>query len=179
MSEDLTQKLPKSDSETLHLILTSTQNLEARFGKLESRVEDIDSRLGGLEQRLGGLEQRLGGLEQRVGSLEQKLEERLPDMRPIWHKIDSRLRALETTIEQRLHDTRPIWHKVVADIAELQAGQQRLEKGLSDLNITVGEISRNQMVINDVIRKIHLDSHNIDQRLHTLELNCNQQNSST
>jgi chromosome segregation ATPase len=158
MSGDLTKKLPKGDSETLHLILTSTQNLEARFGKLESRVQDIDSRLGGLEQ---------------------KVEERLPDMRPIWHKIDLRLRALETTVEQRLHDTRPIWHKVVADIAELQAGQQRLEKGLSDLNITVGEINRNQMVINDVIRKIHLDSHNIDQRLHTLELNCNQQNSST
>jgi DNA repair ATPase RecN len=165
MSEDLTQNLPKSDSETLHLILTSTQNLEARFGKLESRVEDIDSRLGGLGQRLGGLG--------------QKVEERLPDMRPIWHKIDSRLRALETTVEQRLHDTRPIWHKVVADIAQVQAGQQRLEKGVSDLNITVGELSRYQMVINDVIRKIHLDSHNIDQRLHTLELNRNQQNSST
>ena len=160
MSEDLTKKLPRTEGETA--ILTAVQNLDTHvrssFDKLTSWVGSIDSRLK---------------------DLETKVEERLPDMRPIWHKIDSRLRALEITVEQRLHDRQPIWHKVVADIAELQAGQQRLEKGVSDLNITVGEISRNQTVTNDVIRKIHLDSHNIDQRLHALELNRNQQNSST
>lgn len=140
MSEDLTQKLPKSDSETLHLILTSTQNLEARFGKLESRVEDIDSRLGGLEQK----------------------------------------------VEERLYDTRPIWQKVVADIAELQAGQQRLEEGqqatrllLVELSSTVREVNRDQIVMNDVIRRIQLDFHNFDERLHRYLLNRNQQNSST
>ena len=160
MSEGLTQKLPGSEGETA--ILTAVQNLDkhvrSSFDKLTSWVGSIDSRLK---------------------DLETKVEDRLHDMRPIWHKIDSRLKDLETKVDQRLHDTRPIWHKVVADIAQLQAGQQRLEKGVSDLNITVHELSRGQMVINDVIRKMHLDVHNIDQRLHTLELNRNQQNPST
>jgi DNA repair ATPase RecN len=147
MSEDLTQKLPKSDSEKLHLILTSTQNLEARFGKLESRVQDIDSRLGGLEQKL----------------------------------------------EERLYDTRPIWQKVVADIGQLQTGQQRLEEGqqrleegqqstrllLVELSGMVREVNRDQIVMNDVIRRIQLDFHNFDERLHRYLLNHKQQNSST
>ena len=140
MSEDLTQKLPKSDSETLHLILTSTQNLEARFGKLESRVEDIDLRLGSLERK----------------------------------------------VEERLYDTRPIWQKVVADIAELQAGQQRLEEGqqatrllLVELSSTVRDVNRDQIVMNDVVRRIQLDFHNFDERLHRYLLNHKQQNSST
>jgi DNA repair ATPase RecN len=147
MSEDLTQQLPKSDSETLHLILTSTQNLEARFGNLESRVQDIDSRLGGLEQK----------------------------------------------VEERLYDMRPIWQKVVADIAQLQAGQQRLEAGqqrfeesqqaqrvlLIELSSMVREVNRDQIVMNDVIRRIQLDFHNFDERLHRYLLNHKQQNSST
>jgi chromosome segregation ATPase len=66
MSEDLTKKLPKSDSEILLLILTTTQKLEVRFGKLEIRVENIDTRLQ---------------------SLEKKVEERLHDTRPIWQKL--------------------------------------------------------------------------------------------
>lgn len=167
MSEDLTQKLPRSEGETA--ILTAVQNLDTHvrssFDKVTSWVSSIDS--------------RLQAMETKVQALETKVEERVHDMRPTWHKIDSRLKDLETKVEQRLHDTRPIWHKVVADIAQLQAGQQRLEKGVGDLNITVNELSRNQMVINDVIRKMQLDFHNIDKRLHTLELNRNQQNSST
>ena len=147
MSEDLTQKLPGSDSEKLEMILTSTQNLEARFGNLESRVQDIDSRLGGLEQ----------------------------------------------TVEERLYDTRPMWHKVVADIAQLQTGQQDIEKGqqrleegqqatrlmLVELSSTVREVNRDQIVINDVIRRLQLDFHIFDERLHRYLLNHNQQNSST
>ena len=147
MSEDLTQKLPGSDSEKLEMILTSTQNLEARFGNLESRGQDIDSRLGGLEQ----------------------------------------------TVEERLYDTRPMWHKVVADIAQLQTGQQDIEKGqqrleegqqatrlmLVELSSTVREVNRDQIVINDVIRRLQLDFHIFDERLHRYLLNHNQQNSST
>jgi flagellar biosynthesis chaperone FliJ len=44
-------------------------------------------------------------------------------------KIDNRLQSLEKKVDERLHDTRPIWHKVVSDIAELQSGQKRLEDG--------------------------------------------------
>ena len=147
MSEDLTQKLPKSDSEILLLILRTTQNLEVRFGKLETRVENIDSRVENIDSRV--------------------------------EKIDSRLEGLEEKVEQRLHDTRPIWHKVVADIAELQAGQKRLEDGFRELNSTVRAVNRDQIVINDSLRRIQLDLHSFDERLHRCEMDRRAPNSST
>ena len=126
MSEDLTGKLPKTDSEKLNAILT-----------------------------------RVNG-------------------------IDSRLEQLEHTVAQRLHDTRPIWEKVVADIAQLQAGQKRLEEGqahvreqLVEINSRVRDVNRDQIVINDVMRRIQMDLHTVDERLYKIELNRCQRNSST
>jgi predicted nuclease with TOPRIM domain len=133
MSEDLTDKLPKSDSEKLNRILTTTQNLEERFEKLEVRVNSVDARLENLER----------------------------------------------TVDQKLHDTRPIWHKVVADIAQLQTGQDAMRERMLELNSTVRDVNRDQIVINDVLRRIQLDFHNIDDRLHRIDLNRNRQNSST
>lgn len=154
MSEDLTQKLPKSDSEMLTLILTTTQNLERRFDHLEERI---------------------GNLEVRIGKLEIRVEQ-----------IDTRLISLEQKVEERLYDTRPIWHKVVADIAQLQTGQQRLEESqqaqrvlLIELSSMVRDVNRDQIVINDVIRRIQLDFHNFDERLHRFLLKHDKQNSST
>ena len=132
MSEDLTKKLPKSDSEVLLLILTTTQKLEARFDKLEPRVEQIDSRLQNLEQK----------------------------------------------VDLRLHDTRPIWHKVVANIGELQTGQKGLEEGLSKLHRSILDVNRDQIVINDSLRRIQLDLRTFDERLYGCEMNRGK-NSST
>ena len=72
-------------------------------------------------------------------------------------KIDDRLERLEKKVEERLHDTRPIWHRVVADIAQLQAGQQRLEEGQLAMRAELSNMSRDHIVINDSIRKIQLD----------------------
>jgi len=139
MSEDLTKKLPMSDSD--RTILTAVQSL------------DIFVR---------------GDLVTWIS------------------KIDSRLQRLEQIVEQRLYDTRPIWHRLVDDIGKLQVGQQRLEEGqeglrseVRELSSAVREVSRDQIVINDVIRKLHLDFHGIDERLHRLEVNRNPSNSST
>jgi chromosome segregation ATPase len=94
--------------------------------------------------------------------------------------MDNRLERLEQRVEERLHDTRPIWQKVVDDIAQLQAGVERLEKGqgelrghILDLGRAVRDVNRDQIVINDVVRKIQLDFHTIDERLHRLEVNRN------
>src|SRR5215216_5233921 len=133
MSEDLTKKLPRSDSEKLNLILTTIQSLEGRFEKLEIRIENIDSRLQRLEAKFERLEQKVERLDEKV--------------------------------EQRLYDTRPIWHKVVADIAQWQTNQGALRAELSELHNTVRQVNRDQLVLNDSIRKIQLDFHNIDQRL--------------
>ena len=56
-------------------------------------------------------------------------------------KIDNRLQSLEKKVDERLHDTRPIWHKVVADIAELQSGQQRLEEGQAAIRKDIGGLT--------------------------------------
>jgi uncharacterized phage infection (PIP) family protein YhgE len=114
--------------------------------------------------------------------------------------IDNRLESLEKKVDQRLHDTRPIWHKVVADIAELQSGQKRLEDGqkhleegqkrleegqqglrssITELNSTARDVSRDQIVINDVLRRLQLDFHTMDEKLYKLTINRERQNSST
>jgi archaellum component FlaC len=169
MSEDLTKRLPTSDSERLALILTTVQSLEERLNQVERLVIDIDTRLQRVEDRLQRVEDRLQGVEDRV----QRVEDRV-------QRVEDRVQHVEETLEQRLYDTRPIWHKVVADIAQLQEGQQRLQEGqnglrveVRELNITVREVNRDQIVINDVIRKIQLDFHHIDERLHKLEISRN------
>jgi hypothetical protein len=107
--------------------------------------------------------------------------------------LDDRLQGLEKKVDERLHDTRPIWQKVVADIAELQAGQKRVEDGqkrleegqqairsdIADVNSTVNFVKGDQLVINDAVRRMQLDFLTINEWLHKLTVNRNQQNSST
>ena len=95
------------------------------------------------------------------------------------NKLEKKVDNLEKKVDERLHDTRPIWHRVVADIAQLQAGQQRLEEGQLAMRAELSNVSRDQIVINDSIRKIHLDFHTIDDRLRRLELNRNRPNPQT
>ncbi|HEU4834758.1 MAG TPA: hypothetical protein VFS90_10100 [Pyrinomonadaceae bacterium] len=93
--------------------------------------------------------------------------------------LEKKVDNLEKKVDERLHDTRPIWHKVVADIARLQAGQQRLEEGQIAMRAELSNVSRDQIVINDSIRKIQLDFHTMNDRLYRLEMNRNRPNSST
>src|SRR6185295_8718082 len=78
--------------------------------------------------------------------------------------LEKKVDGLEKKVDERLHDTRPIWHKVVADIGELQSGQKRLEEGqqaihsdIKDINSTVDYVKRDQRVINDAVRRMQLD----------------------
>jgi chromosome segregation ATPase len=133
MSEDLTKRLSDKDE-----ILTVIKNLESY---VRSSIDNLQTSVG---------------------------------------SIDARLTRLEQRVEERLHDTRPMWHRVVADIAQLQASVERLEKGqgelrghILDLSRAVRDVNRDQIVINDVARKIQLDFHTIDECLHRLEVNRN------
>jgi uncharacterized phage infection (PIP) family protein YhgE len=107
-----------------------------------------------------------------IKDLDKKVDTVIKDLEK---KVDS----LEKKVDERLHDTRPIWHKVVADIAQLQAGQERLEQGLQSVRVDLSNVSRDQIVINGSLRKIHLDFRTIDDRLYRLEINRNRPNSST
>ena len=122
--------------------------------KILTAIQDLDTKLTKVDNRLQGLEQKFDGLEQKVDSLEKHVDE-------------------------RLNDTRPIWHRMVADIAQLQAGQERLEQGQLAMRCELNKVSRDQIVINDVIRRLQMDFHNMDEKLYKLTVNRNQQNSST
>lgn len=138
MSEDLTEKLPKNGNDSK--VLTALENLETHV-----------------------------------------------------KRIDNRLQSLEKKVDERLHDTRPIWHKVVADIAKLQSGQKRLEDGqkrleegqqaihldMTKINSTVDDVKGDQHVINNSVRRMQLDFLTINEWLSKLIADRNQQNSST
>lgn len=115
-------------------------------------------------------------------------------------KIDNRLQSLEKKVDERLYDTRPIWHKVVADIAELQTGQKRLEEGqkrleegqrrfeegqqaihsnMTNVNSAVNDVKGDQFVINNAVRRMQLDFLTVTEWLNKLTAERNQQNSST
>ena len=123
MSEDLTQKLPSSDSEKIALILTTVQNLD-------KRVDDIDLRLSKLEQRFD---------------------------------------KLEKNVEERLYDTRPIWQKVVADIAQLQEGQNRLEGEVREIKVSVRDLVFEMSAMSDTMRVIQGRHKDFDLRIRDLE----------
>ena len=108
-----------------------------------------------------------------IKSFETYVRSSFDSLVPWVSSIDSRLKRLEQRVEERLYDTRPIWHKVVADVAQLQTGQDGLRSEVHELSNKVDNIGRDQIVFNDAIRKINLEFHTIDERLHRLETNRN------
>ena len=113
MSEDLTEKLPSTDSDKIALILTTVQNLETRVDNLENKVDE------------------------------------------------------------RLYDTRPIWEKVVADVAQFDKGQRRLEETMSSefgrLNKSLRDIYYKMEVLNDTMLNVQGTLKDVDHRVRDLE----------
>ena len=151
MSEDLTNTSPPTDSEMLNLILINVQNLHGRIENLEIRFEKLETRFEKLETRFEKLEIRVGNIDSRLSQLEQKVEE-------------------------KLHDTRPIWHRVVADIGQLQTSHQRLHNGQQSLETSVQRLEEGQqylrtliLELNGSMRGVNHDLRGIENRLHRLE----------
>ncbi len=118
MSEDLTGKLPKSDSEKIALILTIVQSLV-------TRVDNIDVRLTNLEQRFDHL-------EQRFDALEKKVEERLHDTRPIWEKVVADIAQLK---EGQL--------RLESDVREIKESVRDIDRRVSFLSDTMIKVQAN------------------------------------
>ncbi|HZI46700.1 MAG TPA: hypothetical protein VFD75_02830 [Pyrinomonadaceae bacterium] len=134
MSEDFTRKLPTTDRD---VILTAIKNLE---DNVRSSIDNLVT----------------------------------------WvTSVDARIRGLEQKVETRLHDTRPIWHKVVADISQLQASHDGMRADLREINRKTDTITRDQAVFNDALHKVQGDFHLIDERLRRIEVNRDRQNSQT
>jgi hypothetical protein len=107
------------------------------------------------------LDRRSIATDIRFGTVEARLER----LEFSFNNFTSRLQHLEQQVNQRFYDTRPMWHRVVADMGQLQQGQERLEES--------------QGVLNDAVRRINSDVHAIDERLQRLEINRDSKNSST
>jgi len=82
MSEDLTKKLPKNDSEKLTYVVMAVQDLTSRIQALDKRVEGLDKRVEGLDKRV---------------------EERLYDTRPMWEQVVSDVAQLQEG-QQRIEE---------------------------------------------------------------------------
>src|SRR5689334_21581499 len=112
MSEDFTRKLPTTDRD---VILTAIKNLE---DNVRSSIDNLVT----------------------------------------WvTSVDARIRGLEQKVETRLHDTRPIWHKVVVDISQLQASHDGMRADLREINRKTDTITRDQAVFNDALHKVQGD----------------------
>jgi chromosome segregation ATPase len=129
MGEDLTKKLPQTDSEKLSLILTTVQHL--------------DIRVTNIELRLTNLEQRFDRLEQRLDNLEQKVEERLYETRPIWEKVVADIAQLH---EGQL--------RLEGEVREIKVSIRDISLKLSVLNDTMLTVQSTQKHLDTRVREL-------------------------
>ncbi|PYS68631.1 MAG: hypothetical protein DMF69_19635 [Acidobacteria bacterium] len=95
MNEDLTNKLPKRDSEKLDLIVTAVQALTSKTTSLEGNF--------------ALMQLRFDAIDSQVQALDKKVEERLYDTRPIWDQVVANVALLQEgqqRIEKTLEDSR-------------------------------------------------------------------------
>jgi len=103
MSEDLTKKLPKTDSEKIALILTTVQNLETRVDNLEHKVDErlYDTRpiwekvvadIGKLQEG----QNRLEGSVQEISDKLDVLNEAMLNVQAKQRDVNRRVRELES-----------------------------------------------------------------------------------
>jgi uncharacterized coiled-coil DUF342 family protein len=108
MSENLTDKLPKSDSEKLTLILTTVQGFEDRIQSLEQQVEEkrydtrpiwekLVSDIAQLQESLRIETREIKGSLRSLSRGQTVLNDAILKVHVDLLEIDERLQALETT----------------------------------------------------------------------------------
>ena len=108
MSENLTDKLPKSDSEKLTLILTTVQGFEDRIQTLEQQVEGkrydtrpiwekLVSDIAQLQESLGIETREIKGSLRNLSRGQTVLNDAIHKVHVDLLEIDERLQALEAT----------------------------------------------------------------------------------
>lgn len=116
MSEDLTKKLPQTDSEKLNVILTTVQSLEKRIDRLEQEADerrydtrplweklqaDIAELKDSLQTETREIKRSLKDLSRKQSVLNDSILQIHGDLRD----IDMRLLALEDTHNQQNSQT--------------------------------------------------------------------------
>lgn len=123
MSEDLTKKLPQTDSEKLNVILTTVQSLEKRIDRLEQQTdekrydtrplwekliadiadlkESFHSEIGEIKTEIVEIKRSIRDLSRKQGVLYESVLQIQGDLRD----MDMRLHTLETTPNQQNSST--------------------------------------------------------------------------
>ena len=116
MSENLTEKLPKSDSEKLTLILTTVQGFEDRIQSLEQQVDEkrydtrpiwekLVSDIGRLQESLRKETHEIKGSLRNLSRGQSVLNDAILKVHVDLLDIDERLQALEETHHQQSSQT--------------------------------------------------------------------------
>jgi len=145
MSEDLTQKLPASDSDKLTLIVTEVQRLNIKTDALHERLDRV--------------EEGLQGLNHKVELLDHKVEERLYDTRPIWEKLVSDVAQLQEG-QERVEESQ-------------QRCEERfdvLEKESREIKTFMRDILRRMSIFFDTLVTLQADYRDIYDRVRGLEI---------
>ena len=123
MSEDLTKKLPQSDSEKLNIILTTVQSLGDLIHRLEQQAderrydtrplweklqadiadlkESLHSELGGIKTEIGEIKRSLRDLSRKQGVLYESVLQIQADLRD----MDMRVHTLESSHNEQNSST--------------------------------------------------------------------------
>ena len=144
MSEDLTKKLPQSDSEKLTLILTTVQsltvrsdNIDSRLGRVEQTVHDtrpilqqVVTDIGQLREGLGQLREGLGQLREgqaqlREGQIEARAE--ILQLHEGQRALTTEVRALRRDIDHRFGDVYTKLVQIEIDHRDVHDRVTRLE----------------------------------------------------
>jgi hypothetical protein len=149
MNEDLTKKLPESDSQKL--ILTAVQNLDTY---IRSSVENLVTWVGSIDSRL----QRL----------EQKVEARLYETRPIWEKVVADVAQLQ---EGQI--------RLEAGQIRFEEGLNRLEVVVHEIRTSQRDAFRRISLLHETLFTMQADYRDIYDRVRGLETHRDPSNSST
>lgn len=111
-------RLLKSLSDDLKLVLTKLDSLDTRLGTVESRLERLEGRMGTLESHMETLDSSV-----------EKLEARSFDTRPMWERAFAELEE----IAKRLDGIDRRLSVLNDDVLSLRASHRRLEDRVAGL----------------------------------------------
>ena len=130
MSEDLTDKLPKNDSEKLNLILTTVRVLEGRIHRLEQQADEkrydtrplwekLEADIADLKESLhsetGEIKSEIGGIKSEIVEIKRSLRDLSRKQSVVYESVlqiqgdlrdmDMRLNTIENTHNQQNSST--------------------------------------------------------------------------
>lgn len=125
--------------------------------RILSAIQGLDTRVGNLDSRVDMVLSAVKDLDIRVGNLDIRVG-----------NLDSRVDNLDTRVS-----------KIDCRLLGLERGQERMRLNILELNNMAQNVNRDQILMNEIVRRMQVDFINFNERLLRLLTNRDQQNSST